>query len=152
MARGARINEGLGAFVDMDELSSGGNTYKRQRVAIAIGALNTDDGNVSSVNPLPVTSTSTRPATSTQTTPEMSTSSAVVLASNANRLGATIFNPLDSDLFVVFDNAVATSATASRRIPPGGSADVPFGYTGEIRGILAASGTTGNISVQEFTA
>lgn len=81
-----------------------------------------------------VISTPTASGTSSTTSVAASAASTTLLASNTARLGATIVNDGNRNLFVKFGTtASATSFTV--KIPANGYYEVPFNYTGRIDGI-----------------
>lgn len=90
-----------------------------------------------------------RPATSTPSSVSVTTASTSILASNANRLGATIYNEGTATALVKL-GATASASSYTTPIPSGGYYEVPFGYTGAIDGITAAS--TAQLRVTELTA
>jgi hypothetical protein len=87
--------------------------------------------------------------TAAPTTPAMTTTSATVLASNANRKGATIFNPLAGALLLNLAGGNAAT-TPHKRLAQNESYEVPSGYTGAINGALASG--SGTVNVVEFTS
>jgi len=83
-----------------------------------------------------------------------SASSTTLLASNTSRLGATFFNDQPTDdtgeiLFLLLDAAVASTTNYTVQLAPNTYYEVPFGYTGEIRGIWGAA--VGDVRVTELT-
>ena len=112
---------------------------------------------VSSANPLPTSGGGGggNPAgdgavdTGTPTNVATSTSSATLLAANAARYGATIWNDAAAALLVVLNASAASATNATVSIPAGGYYEAPYGYTGEIRGVLVSG--TGAARVTEFT-
>lgn len=102
-----------------------------------------------------LTSTSpSLPSTSTTASVAGSASSTSILASNANRLGATIFNEQPTDgsgviLYLLLDAAAASTTNYTVQMSPNTYYEVPFGYTGEIRGIWPSA--TGDARVTELT-
>jgi hypothetical protein len=83
-----------------------------------------------------------------------SVASVAISPANANRLGGLIINNTNRVLWVLFNSAVATTASPSVSVPVGGNIDINENYVGEIRGINAgaAAGLTGSIQVLEFNA
>lgn len=89
-------------------------------------------------------------STGTNTSVVANIASTLLLASNANRRGASFM--LDtgaSALYLLLGATVASLTNYSLLIAAGGYYEVPFGYTGEIRGIFA--GATGSVRVTELT-
>lgn len=78
-----------------------------------------------------------------------SAASVTILASNANRRGATVYNDSTAILYLNLDNSVASTTNYTAQLVAGAYYEVPFGYTGEIRGIWASA--TGNARITEFS-
>jgi len=92
--------------------------------------------------------------TGTTSTVAGAAASTSLLASNAARLGATFFNDQPTDgtgeiLFLLLDAAVASTTNYTVQMAPNTYYEVPFGYTGEIRGIWGAA--IGDVRVTELT-
>lgn len=96
-----------------------------------------------------VTANPTRPATSTLSAVATSTTSATLIASNANRLGVTIYNDSNQNLFVKFGTTASTT-DFTIRLASQSYYEVPFGYTGRIDGVQSTG--TGTARVTELTA
>lgn len=123
-----------------------------QRIKLVHGADGTNDGDVSSANPLPVTSTPSASGTATGGAAAVTeAASATILAANADRLGAIVFNPLGVDLLINLGTAAASTAAVAR-LGPRQAWVLPVLYTGILTGRLATSGSDGNVYVQELTA
>lgn len=90
-----------------------------------------------------------RSATGTQSNVAASASDVTVLASNANRLGATVFNDSTAILYLLLANATSSATVHTHQVGAGGYYEVPFGYTGVIKGIWASA--TGSARVTELT-
>lgn len=95
-----------------------------------------------------------KPATGTVTSVAGSASSVTLLAANTARKGATITN--DSSALLYVKLAASAASTSAYTVVLAGAAsapfayfEVPFGYSGEIRGIWASA--TGNGRVTELT-
>jgi hypothetical protein len=73
----------------------------------------------------------------------------LILAANQYRRGATIFNTETSPLQLLLAPGVASSTNFTIQIAPSTYFEVPFGYTGVIRGLWTAV-TTGAAQVTEF--
>ncbi len=69
-----------------------------------------------------------------------------VLAANANRKGASINNLSGVTVSLRLQAAAASAANATVTLAAGQYYEVPFGYTGEIRGLW----TAGDVAVTEF--
>lgn len=84
----------------------------------------------------------------------------LILAANTARVGAAIYNDTDKDLYLAQGTAPASTtsfvvrlqkkATSGDATGTGGYYEVPFKFTGQIRGIWEAS-PTGSARVTEFT-
>jgi len=103
---------------------------------------------------LRVSSTSSLPASSTTSSVAGAASSTSLLASNTSRLGATFFNEQATDgtgaiLYILLDAAVASLTNYTSQVPPNSYYEVPYGYTGEIRGIWDSA--AGDVRVTELT-
>lgn len=76
-------------------------------------------------------------------------SDTLLLVANTSRRGATVYNDSTALLYLGL-GATATSATSfTAQLPAGAYYEIPFGFTGEIRGIWASA--TGNARVSEMT-
>ena len=101
-----------------------------------------------------VSSSPSLPAASTTSTVAGAASDTLILSSNGSRLGATIFNEQATDgtgaiLYLMLDNGTASLTDYTTQIPPNAYYEVPFGYTGEIRGIWDAA--AGDARITEMT-
>ena len=90
-----------------------------------------------------------RSSTTAVTNVAGSTSNVTLLASNANRLGASIYNDTNKDLYLKL-GATASTSSFTVVVPRRGLYEVPFGYPGIIDG-LWASGVSGAALVTENT-
>jgi hypothetical protein len=91
-----------------------------------------------------------RPATPAVTVVGYNAAASVtLLAANAARLGAAFYNDTDKNLYLKL-GAVASSASFTVVVPPGGYYELPFNYLGIIDGRWAAGGA-GNALVTEVT-
>ena len=90
-----------------------------------------------------------RSATSAVTNVAGSTSNVTLLASNANRLGASVYNDSNKDLYLKL-GTTASSTSYTTVVPRNALYEVPFGYTGIIDG-LWESGVSGAARVTENT-
>jgi hypothetical protein len=103
---------------------------------------------------LRVSSSPSLPATSATSSVAGAAASTSLLASNTSRLGATFFNEQPTDgtgetLFLLLDAAVASATNYTVQVPINSYYEVPFGYTGEVRGIWGAA--VGDVRVTELT-
>ncbi len=92
--------------------------------------------------------------TSVQSLIGQSNADTLILSSHALRTGATIVNDTlagAGNMYVLLDNTVASLVNYTRKLVPGESYKLPFGYTGEVRAIWDLAGV-GNAMVNEFGA
>lgn len=94
------------------------------------------------------------PGTTSRSDVAGSATSVTILATNASREGATVFNEQPTDgsgetLYLLLEAAVASTTNYTVQMAPNTYYEVPFGYTGEIRGIWGAA--TGTARVTELT-
>lgn len=90
-----------------------------------------------------------RSATGAQSNVSGSASDVTVLASNANRLGATVFNDSTAILYLLLANATSSATVYTVQLAAGSYYEVPFNYTGVIKGIWASA--AGSARVTELT-
>jgi hypothetical protein len=90
-----------------------------------------------------------RAATSATSNVASSASNVTLLASNAARLGATVFNDSNQNLFLKL-GATSSLTSFTARLTPNAYYEVPGGYTGIITGIWAVA--NGSAHVTELTA
>lgn len=95
---------------------------------------------------LPVSLTAT-----TTSVPFDDVASVDLLVVNALRLGATLYNASDGDMFVRLGTP-ATLADFTVRMVPNAYYEVPFNYRGVITAIWAVATTAGFATVTELTA
>jgi len=88
-------------------------------------------------------------ATSTPTQPTIGTTDTLVLAANAARKGATVYNSAANPLLLLLNSATATSTVYTLSVAAGGYYEVPFGYTGALRGLIPLGAAA--VQVTEFT-
>lgn len=96
-----------------------------------------------------VTTTVDKSTTGTVTSVAGSTSNTTVLASNANRLGATLYNNTNKNMYVKMGTSASTSSF-STLLMKGDFWEVTSDYTGKIDAVWD-SGVTGNVLVTELT-
>lgn len=90
-----------------------------------------------------------RSASSAVTSVAASTSSVTLLAANANRLGASIYNDSNKDLFLKL-GATASTTSFTVKVRKGAFYEVAFGYAGVIDGVWD-TGVSGAARVTENT-
>ncbi len=79
------------------------------------------------------------PANAAITSVADSATDILILASNAARKGATVYNDSTEILYLTLDNTTASLTNFTLKMQPEAYYEVPFGYTGELRGIWAAN-------------
>lgn len=102
------------------------------------------------VNGSAVTGGASSSGTGTLTSVTGAAADTTILASNANRLGATVYNDSTAALYLLLSNATSSATVFTIKVAPGGYVEVPFTYTGVIKGIWTAA--NGAARVTEFTA
>lgn len=96
------------------------------------------------------------PATATSTQIASAAADTLLLAANTARKGATIYNNADKVLHLKLGSGAATTANSTIDLAAetaglsGGYYEVPYGFTGQIRGIWEAA-PTGTANVVELT-
>lgn len=73
----------------------------------------------------------------------------VLLASNVKRLGATVENDSTSALNLLLSPAVSSATVRTRQLAPGTYYELPFGYTGVVKGFWTTA--NGFARITEFT-
>jgi len=95
--------------------------------------------------------------TGTNTSVASAAADTLLLVANVNRKGATIYNDSNTgQLYVLLGTTVASNANFTVLLDKagggpgiGGYYEVPFGYTGQIRGIWSVA--SGNARITEIT-
>lgn len=139
------IVPGTGETLAFDEISG----VKFARTKFVIGADGTNDGDVSSGNPLPVTRVPFSTGARTQVSD--SSSDGVILAANADRKFASIENTSSAILYLGLGTTVTTATNYTVAMVEGAYYEVPAGFTGQIRGIWASDPGDGSALVTELT-
>lgn len=88
-------------------------------------------------------------ATGTQSIVASSATDVTVLASNAARRGGAVFNDSTQILFLLLSNTTSSATVYTVQLASNGYYEIPFGYTGVLRGIWASA--NGNARVTELT-
>jgi hypothetical protein len=86
--------------------------------------------------------------TGTQSSVGSSATDVTILAANAARLGATVFNDSTAVLYLLLGAGTSSATVHTVQMPSGGYYEVPFGYTGILKGLWAAA--NGSARVTEF--
>lgn len=79
------------------------------------------------------------------------TSSTQVFASNASRRLFTVYNNSDKDLYLMLASAAVSTTSFHVKVASGGNFFSTTDYSGEIRGIMSAAITIGQVNPGEFT-
>lgn len=111
---------------------------------------------VSSSNPLPTSGGGGggNPAgdgavsTGTQSSVASSASDVTILAANTARYGATVFNDSTAILYLLVGAGTSSATVHTVQLQAGDYYEVPYGYTGILKGIWASA--TGSARVTEF--
>jgi hypothetical protein len=118
--------------------------------AASTAAVATDPALVVTVSPNnTISAKETRSSTGTNTSVAGSSSNTTILAANANRLGATIQNETNKNLYLRLGTPASTTNYTVLMVK-NSYYEVPFNYTGIITGIWE-SGVSGNARVTELT-
>jgi hypothetical protein len=88
-------------------------------------------------------------ATGTQSSVASSATDVTILAANTARLGASVFNDSTAVLYLLSGAGTSSATVYTVQVPSGGYYEVPFGYTGILKGLWAAA--NGSVRVTEFT-
>jgi hypothetical protein len=151
MADNIAITAGSGTNVAADDIAS----VFYQRVKLSLGA---DGTAVDAVAGAGATGTGVQRVVEATGACTTGTASAVsdaasdttILASNAARYGATIWNDSTADLYLLLANATASATNATVKLPADSYYELPFGYTGIVKGIWSTN-ASGSARVTEFT-
>mgnify|MGYP001559153434 CR=1 FL=1 len=79
------------------------------------------------------------------------TATATELLPSGTRVGGTVFNDSDKDLFLGLGAVEVSSTFFTIKISPGGYYEVPYNFGGQVRGVWAAS-PTGYARITEVVA
>lgn len=88
-------------------------------------------------------------ATATRTTVEATTSDVLLLVANTSRIGAFIYNNSDAALLLGLGPVPVSTSDFMNLIPAQSGFEIPFNFTGELRGIWLAA--TGEAYITELT-
>lgn len=153
MADNVAYTAGAGTTIAADEVIDGTlGTVKVQIVKLM-------DGTLDSANKLVIDANGAmrvkdqRSATSAQSSVTGAAADTTILASNANRLGATVYNEQaagGATLYLLLASGTSSVTNYSVQLGPSGFYELPFGYTGILKGIWSAA--SGAARVTEFTA
>ena len=114
---------------------------------VIVSPLVADGTSGSSARGVPVTDTTS--STSAITAVASAAIDTVILAANTARRGASIYNSDANPLQILLGSGVSTATNFSAQIASGGYYEVPFGYSGAIKGIWTLDGA-GFAHVTEF--
>lgn len=88
-------------------------------------------------------------STGTESNVASSATDVTILASNTARKGASFFNDSGATLYLLNASGTSTTSLYSVQVGPGGFYEMPFGYTGVVKGFWTTA--VGNARVTEFT-
>ena len=125
--------DSTGNKIRTETSTQGGNTVHQQVVTLAHS-----DGTILG-----------QASTGTQTSVAGATSSTSLLASNAARLGATVYNDSTAILYLLLGSGTASTSAYSVQLGAGAYYEVPYRYTGAIKGVWSAA--AGNARITELT-
>lgn len=94
-------------------------------------------------------SSTTGPTAGSLTVVASSASAVTILGANTLRKGASVYNDSTSILYLGLSVTTPSATVYTVQLGPGQYYEVPFGYTGLIRGIWASA--NGNARVMELT-
>mgnify|MGYP001571826650 CR=1 FL=1 len=152
------LNSGSGGdSTDMESITTYGSaptTRKRHRMVIAGSAQAelaavTNSAASATAYGLVVRALNERSSTVTSSTVASSATSVTLLASNSSRRGGMLRNDDTASILYVRFAASAATTSMPTRLTPQEIILIPYGYTGEIRGIWDVA--TGNCRVDEAT-
>lgn len=151
MADNVAITAGTGTTVGTDEVVDGVlGTVHVQFVKLMDGTLNGTnklvidaDGAMKVIEKRAGTGTQSSVASTV-------TTNTTILAANTARIGATIYNESTAILFLLLGSAVESATVYSLQVPANGYFEVPFDYTGIIKGHWSAA--NGSARITEFSA
>lgn len=130
------------------DVDSAGLTNVRVRCTAFTSGTAVAQANITSVSGAVPGLTSTS-STGTETNVASSATDVTILASNTSRKGAAVFNDSTATLYLLLSSGTSTTSLYSVQLGPGGYYEVPYGYTGVIKGLWSSA--TGNARVTEFT-
>jgi len=87
--------------------------------------------------------------TGTQSSVAGSASDVTILAANSARYGASVYNDSTAILYLLVGAGTSSSTAHTVQLLAGDYYEVPYGYTGILKGIWASA--TGSARVTEFT-
>lgn len=144
------ITAGAGTKIDTRTVGAGTDEH-RQVIVVGDPATATEVAAVTAANGLDVDVTR-MPSSATATRSAVASAAAdtLILASNAARKGAAITNDDANDLYLALGTAAASLTDYTTILRNDDYYEVPFGYTGQIRGIWVADGS-GSARITELT-
>lgn len=116
--------------------------YAQDRAAQAVVQIDTNGNPIEALSGISSTGTASSVASNA--------ADVSILAANANRRGAIIFNDDANVLRLLLAAGTSSATNYTVQVPTNTGFQVPFGYTGVIKGIWSAAGA-GAARVTEFT-
>lgn len=143
-------NNPLGSYPVLVDRNTANAEMQVLRLDVGVG---TTESRVSSSNPLPVTGSVTSATSTTTTRSQVADNAAdvLILASNTSRKGASIQNDSSAVLYLGLGTTTVSATNYSARMVQYAYFEVPFNFTGEIRGIWASDPADGAARITEFT-
>jgi hypothetical protein len=92
------------------------------------------------------------PSTAARSNITSATAESTFLAANSARMGAMLFNDATANSYVGLSTVAVSTTSYSVKMPPGGYYELPFAYTGMIRGMWDTSGVTGSMRITEISS
>lgn len=156
MADSLSVTPGSGAKVLGDEVTIGTETGIVQYVKLVDGTNNSTNvllvdssGRITAVVSGTVATAEVRASTATRTNVAASATSVTLLAANTSRKDSVIYNDSTANLYVGLGAVAVSTSSFTVLVAGGGYYEVPYGYTGEIRGLWSSA--TGSARVTELT-
>jgi hypothetical protein len=133
-----------GDVIATDDISG----VKHQLVKLEYGLADSAT-QVSPTTPLPVAVRSNTVTGGGPSSVTAAITDTLILAANTARLGILLFNDSTATLSLSYGTNAASSTARSLLVSANGYVEVPFGWTGQIRGIWSAA--NGAVRITEFT-
>lgn len=90
-------------------------------------------------------------STGTPSVVSANVSAVTLLAANAARKGATIYNRSNKSLYVMLANSTPSSTSHTVMVQAGAYFEIPYGYTGIVKGIWAPTSPSNDAQIVEYT-
>lgn len=93
-----------------------------------------------------------KPSVSARTTLSVSTVDSTLLAPNTARFGGALYNAATCDALIGLSTVAVSTSTYNFKLVSGAYWEIPYQFTGGLRGIWTASGSTGGMFITEITS